>query len=145
MDKNKKEFNRIILAVDDSQASERAASKALYLAKVTGIEITTIHVVHVTTVATPPPPAFIPDTTKSMEKNGKKLLDKIVKMGSDIGVKVKKELLKGLPYEEIIKFSGDDDIIIMGCKGHSAIGRILLGSTSEEVLHHSNSTVMIVR
>ena len=143
--KTNKLFNRVILAVDNSEASERAARKALHLAKETGIEITTIHVVHLTVVATPPPPAYIPDTTKSMKKNGKILLDKIVKMGSDIGVNVKKELLQGPPDDEIIKFSSENDIIIMGSKGHSAIGRILVGSTSENVLHHSNSTVMIVR
>jgi nucleotide-binding universal stress UspA family protein len=145
MNKQKKEFKRIVLAVDDSDSSKRAARKAIYIAKVTGIEITTIHVVYIPIVATPPPPAYIPNTRKTTKKNGKKLLDEIEKMGSDDNITIKKKLLEGVPNNEIIKFSRKDDMIIMGSKGHSAIGRILVGSTSEKVLHHSNSTVMIVR
>jgi nucleotide-binding universal stress UspA family protein len=66
-------------------------------------------------------------------------------MGSDMGVKVKKELVEGTPDDEIIKLANKNDLIIMGCKGHSVFGRILIGSVSEKVLHHSDATVMIVR
>jgi nucleotide-binding universal stress UspA family protein len=145
MNKQKKEFKRIVLAVDDSDSSRRAARKAIYIAKETGIEITALHVIYIPIVATPPPPAYMPNKRKTMEKNGKKLLDEIEKRGLDNGIKIKKKLLEGVPDNEIIKFARKNDIIIMGSKGHSALDRILIGSTSENVLHHSNSTVMIVR
>ncbi|MFW6121234.1 MAG: universal stress protein, partial [Petrotogales bacterium] len=61
------------------------------------------------------------------------------------GVKVKKKLVEGIPDNEIIKLANKNDLIIMGSKGHSALDRILVGSVSEKVLHHSDATVMIVR
>jgi nucleotide-binding universal stress UspA family protein len=85
------------------------------------------------------------DIAKTMKKHGEKILDETEKMGSDMGVKVKKELVEGAPDDEIIKLANKNDLIIMGCKGHSVFGRILIGSVSENVLHHSDATVMIVR
>lgn len=141
-----KEFKRIVLAVDGSDASKKATKKAFSLAKETGIDVTAIHVVNVPTYAVPTPhTAFMGDIANTMKEHGKKILDETAKMGSNMGVKVKKELAEGTPDDEIIKLAKKDDLIIMGCKGHSAIGRILIGSVSEKVLHHSDATVMIVR
>ena len=148
------DFKRIILPIDGSKYSLKAAKKALSLAKETGIDVTAIHVfqiptnVYSTAISDMQPhtsSAYIKDITKSMKKNGVSLLDKIVKMGSDLGVKVKKELVEGIPDDEIIKLANKNDLIIMGYKGHSALGRILVGSVSEKVLHHSDAAVIIVR
>lgn len=49
------------------------------------------------------------------------------------------------PDNEIINEGKDNDLIVMGSKGRSAIGSVLVGSVSEKVLHHSKSNVMIVR
>lgn len=55
------------------------------------------------------------------------------------------ESLDGLPSKEIINIAEKNDLIIMGIKGKSSIDRILIGSVSENVLHHSDSSVMIIR
>jgi nucleotide-binding universal stress UspA family protein len=60
-------------------------------------------------------------------------------------IKVKTILIEGMPDDEIIKLANKNDLIIMGSKGHSSLDRILVGSVTEKVLHHSNATVMIVR
>jgi nucleotide-binding universal stress UspA family protein len=141
-----KDFNKIVLAVDGSDISKKAAKKAFSLAKETGIDVTAIHVVNVPNYAVPTSnTAYMGDVASSMKEHGEKILDETEKMGSKMGVKVKKELVEGTPDDEIIKLANKDDLIIMGCKGHSAIGRILIGSVSEKVLHHSDATVMIVR
>lgn len=141
-----KEFNRIVLAVDGSEASKKAAKKAFSLAKDTGIDVTAIHVVHVPVTAVPTAQtAYMSDIARSMKKHGESLLDEIVDMGSDMSVKVKKKLVEGIADDEIIKFADKNDLIVMGNKGHTARGRILIGSVSEKVLHHSCSTVVLVR
>ncbi len=141
-----KEFKKIVLAVDGSDASKKAAKKAFSLAKETDIDVSAIHVVHVPATAVPTPhTAYMGDIAGSMKKHGESILNDIEKMGSDMGVKVKKELAEGTPDDEIIKFANKNDLIVMGSKGHSTIGRILIGSVSEKVLHHSDATVMIVR
>jgi nucleotide-binding universal stress UspA family protein len=141
-----KEFKKIVLAVDGSNASKKAAKKAFSLAKDTDIDVTAIHVVHVPAMAVPSPhTAYMGDIAGSMKKQGQSILDDIVKMGSDKGIKVDKKLVEGIPDDEIIKSANKNDLIVMGSKGHSTIGRILVGSVSEKVLHHSDATVMIVR
>lgn len=138
-------FNNIILAVDGSDASKKASKKAFYIAKLTGISITAIHVVNIPRYALPSTQSsYIEDIVKNMIKNGEKILDQTIKLGSEMGVKVKKKLVEGSPDDYIIKNANKDDLIIMGSRGHSTIDRILIGSLSEKVLHHSYSTVMIV-
>ena len=139
-------FNKIIIAVDGSGASKKAAKKAFYIAKKTGIDITVLHVVHVPAIAIPATQTgYMEDIAISLKKNGELIIDEIEKIGKDFDLKVKKVLLEGLPDDEIIKFANENDLIVMGSKGHSTFGRILIGSISEKVLHHSDATVMIVR
>ena len=76
---------------------------------------------------------------------GPKFINDIKKMGSDLGVSVKTKLFVGFPDEEIVKEAGKNDLIVIGCKGHSALSRIFIGSVCEKVLHHSSSPVMIIR
>jgi nucleotide-binding universal stress UspA family protein len=54
-------------------------------------------------------------------------------------------MVEGFPAQEIIKEARKNDLIIMGSKGISALNRIFLGGVAEKVIHHSKSTVMIVR
>jgi nucleotide-binding universal stress UspA family protein len=143
--KVKKEFNKIVLAVDGSDASKKAAKKAFSLAKKTGIDVTAIHVIHIPTTGVPIHTAYIGDIADTIKNHGETILNEIEKTGSALGVKIKKRLTEGIPDDEIIKFANKNDLIVMGSKGHSTLGRILIGSVSEKVLHHSNATVMIVR
>ena len=144
--KKSNEFTRIVLAVDGSDASKTAAKKAFSLAKKTGIDVTALYVIHVPVTAGPTVQTpYMVDIVQSVKKHGETVLDEIVDMGSKEGVKVKKVLVDGIPDDEIINYSKKDDLIVMGSKGHSTLGRILIGSVSEKVLHHSDATVMIVR
>ena len=105
-----------------------------------------MHVAHVPAVAIPATQTvYMEDIATYLKKHGKSILDEVEKIGKDFGLKVKKKLLEGLPDNEIIKFANENDLILMGSKGHSTFGRILIGSVSEKVLHHSDATVMIVR
>jgi nucleotide-binding universal stress UspA family protein len=141
-----KGFNKIILAVDGSEASKKASKKAFSLAKETDMYVTALHVVHVPTTAIPTTQtAYMGDISKSMKEQGETILSEIEEMGSDMDVKVEKKLVEGIPDDEIIKLANKNDLVVMGSKGHSALGRILVGSISEKVLHHSDATVMIVR
>jgi nucleotide-binding universal stress UspA family protein len=53
----------------------------------------------------------------------------------------------GDPAREIVKIarSRDVDLIILGARGLRTLGRLLLGSVSETVLHQASRPVIIVR
>lgn len=79
------------------------------------------------------------------EEEAQKILNRIEELASEENVSVNTMLLHGNPSEEIIKQANKDDMIVMGGKGHSTLNQILLGSVSEKVIHHSDSTIMIVK
>jgi nucleotide-binding universal stress UspA family protein len=140
-----KDFRRIIAAVDGSKASKNAAKKAVDLAKDTGVDIVALYVIQEPDEIYPELSTMYPDAIVLMKKEGRSFLDDVKKMGSEIGVNVKTKLAMGYPDQEIIKESGKNDLIVMGCKGKSALKEILMGSVCQKVLHHSSSPVMIIR
>lgn len=60
---------------------------------------------------------------------------------------VEKVVLKGIPYEEVIKFAEKQkiDMIVMGTYGRKGLERFLFGSTAERVVRRAPCPVMTVR
>ena len=142
---NNKDFRRIIAAVDGSKHSKRAAKKAINLAKDTGTEIEALYVVHQHNSVYPEFGGIYPGAISLLKKEGNSILKEVKKMGSSMGVDVKTKLVVGFPDLKIIKEAGKNDLIVMGCKGHSALSSILTGNVCEKVIHHSSSPVMVIR
>lgn len=138
-------FKRIIAPVDGSAGSKRAAKKAIALAKETGVDVMAMYVVDDHGPTYPEFVAWYPEMIKSMKNYGFSILDEIKKMGSKVGVNVLTRLVEGHPDQEIIKEARKNDLIVMGCKGRSALSSILVGSVCEKVFHHASSPVMVVR
>jgi nucleotide-binding universal stress UspA family protein len=140
-----KDFQRIVLPVDGSDGSARAVKKALYLARETGVSVTALHVMDFPYIASVDLNYTYPDVMEIIQKRGTEILDEVKKQGSKLGVHVKTKLVEGIPDDQIIKEAKKDDLIVMGCKGKTALSRILVGSVCEKVLHHSKSPVMVIR
>lgn len=83
--------------------------------------------------------------TAESEEQAQKVLNEIEEISNKKNIKVNTMLVHGNPVQKIIKESQENDLIIMGAKGEQSLDTILLGSVSENVIHHSNSTVMIVK
>jgi nucleotide-binding universal stress UspA family protein len=140
-----KDFQRIVLPVDGSDGSLRAAAKALSLAKETGADITALYVMEFPYLVSVDLNSSYPDIIEIIKKRGNEVLDTVKKQGLRLGVSVKTKLVEGIPDDQIIKEAKKDDLIVMGCKGRTALSRILVGSVCEKVLHHSKSPVMVIR
>ena len=52
--------------------------------------------------------------------------------------------VSGLPGQELIRASDDADLVVVGARGTSPITRLLVGSVSNEVLHHAHCPVAVV-
>lgn len=139
-------FKRIIVPIDGSELSKKAAKVGCYLAKETNKTCILLHVNEIPATALYPGEAtYASNLSKRLKEEGKSILNDAKKVFSDKEIPVQTKLVEGIAYEEIINFVNSDDIIIMGGKGHSAVERIFIGSVSEKVLHHSDSSVMIIR
>lgn len=139
-------FQRIIVPLDESDSSMNAMKKATALSKKTDIPLVALYVIDMNIYSKTLASDQISHQWRSLLKDeGETVLNKAQKIGNANNVSVETMLLDGNPGEKIIEEAKQNDIIIMGSKGKNTIDRIFIGSVSEHVLHHADSSVMIVR
>lgn len=136
---------RIITPVDGSDNSKRAVQEALRLAKQTHQDILALYVIDTPRLTSVIPPDQVSTFwAEGLSQQGEEILKEVRALAEKEGVKVETKLVVGFPEEEIIKIATKDDMIVMGCKGKTALDRIFLGSVCENVIHHSSTPVMVV-
>lgn len=133
---------RILLATDGSADAARATKAASDLAKRTGAEL---HVVHVWRDV----PGFAHDFVKrEFGRQGREVLDEQVEKIRGTGATVAEaHLREGRTSNEVIALSGEIDagLVVVGSRGLGTVQRILMGSQSEEIVHHSRIPVLVLR
>ena len=139
-------FKKIIVPIDGSNLSKKAAKVACYLGEQLNIKIIFFHVVNVTGIIFGTGEVtYDPEMNDVLREHGKSILNSFKESFSNMNVKIKTVMVEGIPDDEIIKEAKKDDLVIMGSKGQSALERILIGSVTEKVIHHTDATVMVVR
>jgi nucleotide-binding universal stress UspA family protein len=150
---------KIMVPVDGSKLSERAAEYALYLAKMMKAHVTAVHVMNLPAYAfatTPiegvPAPAAIPiPLTISAEerKVAESYFDRIGKMAKKAGVAFETKIVENQQsvVHAITEFAAKEgyDLIVMGTKGRTGITRFLLGSVASGVVTYAPCPVLVVR
>jgi len=134
--KQKTKISKILVAIDGSENSKKALEHAVQLAQKHKAKITLLNVGEAKLFG------FKPEVAKDI---GEHIL-------SDAATKVKevrfnKQLEFGNPAETIIEVAkkGNYDIIVVGSRGVSSVKRFFLGSVSDDVSHHAQCSVLIVR
>jgi nucleotide-binding universal stress UspA family protein len=61
------------------------------------------------------------------------------------GVPIEQVLVEGAPARALMRASEDADLLVVGSRGLGGFKRLLLGSVSSQVAHHSRCPVVIVR
>ena len=138
-------FERILVAIDDSDASNRAFEKALELAQLARARLTALAIEG-------PLPAYAATIGEVDEvKREKDLFFNALAVRSRqqterAGVPVEVELRAGHAAEAIATFAaeGGYDLVVLGHRGHFLRDH-LLGSTADRVAENAPCPVMIVR
>jgi nucleotide-binding universal stress UspA family protein len=131
-----RQITKMLVPVDGSRASIRAADYARVLANKTGADLTLLYVQESTLARIRP---------KLSENIGRNVLSKMADRLK--GLKLEQRLEKGDVAKVITETSDKEnyDLIIIGNKGHGDARRFLLGSVSDHVLHYGNRAVLIVK
>lgn len=137
-------FKNILLAVDGSEYSHRAAEYAKSLAECYEANLLLVHVfAHTSDLL------GYEDFEKLFSKRksaAQAILDKAKEILGSTTLKVYEELIDGAEAEAILKVAENHqaDLIVMGTRGFGAVKGLLVGSVSRKVIHLSTCPVMVV-
>ena len=141
---------RILLATDGCEESELAALKAVELSQSTDSELHVVHVGLVPSFLMSHPEILSYDRKlyERIEEGSRELLRKLswrVKVAG--GTVAGTHLRMGEVDLEIVGLAKELEagLIVMGCRGHRGIRRVIEGSTSDAVIRHAPCPVLVVR
>jgi len=134
---------KILLATDGSEASEQATEAAVELSTTMGSELHVAHVWH--DVPGPYRHGFV---KRELHRQGQEVLDGQVSKIESAGVTVTQAHLRGgRTTNEVIALSEElgAGLLVVGSRGLHGLRRILIGSHSEDIVHHAQLPVLVVR
>ncbi len=138
-------IERIMVPVDGSDSSRRAAEYAAALAKSIGARVMVLH------CRKPLPvilgePYFQAAYNKIMEYV-RQLMVPYLELFEDAGVPCVERILEGAAHEMIVEAARTEksDLIVMGSRGRTDFQGMLLGSVTHRVLHSAPCPVLVIR
>lgn len=141
------DYKNIIVAVDGSEASEKAFKQSIELVKDNNARLIITHVVDSRTFSTAE--AYDRTLSEQADEYAKDLLERFYEMAESAGVKsAVKYVDYGSPKVKIAKDIAkkfDADLIVCGATGLNAVERFLIGSISESIVRYAECHVLIVR
>jgi len=136
-------FDKIILAVDGSEACERAVPLAAELARAGGGEVVVVHVAETFVSWSVAVDAETPSEATD-------LADGLVRTLKDLGVSARSEIrtaVHGFAAKTILEVADEEaaDLIVVGCRGRGDLSGLLVGSVTRKILHLAHIPVLVVR
>ncbi len=143
------EIRNILYPVDFTDGSEAAASFAADMTRKYGAKLYIIHVLHDIARITGwyVPHISTDEFYSELEKGAKQKLDGILLEELRGYPNIERDVLIGIPEEEIIRFAeaNNVDLIIMGTHGRTGMDRVFYGSTADKVVKGAHCAVLTVR
>lgn len=135
-------FKKLIVGVDFSDTSRRAAETAVALASSLGAEVVLVHV-----VAPGPdyvdPARLVPELRPAIEAS---LRHFIAQLRVPKNVNIDWGVVDGDPARELVTFADrwNGDLIVIGTAGRSGLPRMVLGSVASRLVRMAKVPVLVV-
>jgi nucleotide-binding universal stress UspA family protein len=148
-------ISNILVPIDGSKVSQKAAKYAVELAKQTGASLTLLSVIDKRflveqAVSASASPTHLKESVEDyLKQSAQAATDAIAKVCERNGIRYKAAIIRtGHPVEVIVSEASKSkaDLIVMGSHGKSALTAAVLGSVTYGVLHKDTKIpVLIVR
>lgn len=144
---------KILVAIDGSPQSDKAAEEAVRLAAATSgrIKSTIYAILVLPSMRTPSFTDFFPSPPVTehadWEEKRRRIFYVVEKAAAESEIPLESTVIYGDAAEEILAFSEQEhiDVIVIGSSGAGRVRRTFLGSVSTKVALHARCSVYIVR
>lgn len=138
----------IVVGIDGSHNASHALEWAIAEAALRKADLTviTVHAVPAN-YWTGHPSSTLGDEEKLAEarKAAEEAVSKAAEaLGDNKPASVKVTAVDGFPAQTLIEASADSDLLVVGSRGGGGFGSLVLGSISNQVVHHAKCPVVIV-
>lgn len=135
-------WQNILLAYDGSKYSEAALLEAINYARSYDGSLKIVNVVYTNDEYI----AIAPDVVDKMVQKAKDTLEPAREKALQEGIEAETFVREGEPYEVITSLAEElkSNTIIMGSRGKTKLGRILLGSVTSRVIGYAPCPVMVI-
>lgn len=136
-------YNRILIAIDDSNNSTSIVKSAFRLASVFSASCAIVNVIDTDKVSDFSE-HFPLEVLTNLKDTASKTLNLIRSKYPD--QKFEEFMPEDRPSKGIIKIASDwnADLIVIGTRGNSGIKRMILGSTAENTIRHSAIPILVI-
>jgi len=136
----------IVVGVDGSEGSTRALQWAVEEGRVRGSEVTAVFVLAHRYVD-PEWAALMPPPVEELRREAERQLGEAAAKVDATGVKLRQEVViaegHGLS-KSLLEAAQGADLLVVGSRGRGGFQGLLLGSVSQQVLHHAPCPVVVV-
>jgi nucleotide-binding universal stress UspA family protein len=141
-------YERILIAVDFSEHSQRAVEAGAELARQFGARVDLVHAFELPLPVLTPYEVALPDNFvgEARDAAGRELA-RVEKELAGKGLQVEGHLRDGPPDAAIDELARDlgVDLIVMGTRGNTGLKHVLLGSVAERTLRNAPCPVLTVK
>ena len=138
-------YDRILFPTDSPETTDRVLDHVVDLASKYDAELHVLYVVDTTVFVNDVETGVI---VEEFESAGGRIAENAREKALETGLEaVTAEVAYGLPHRQILEYAADHgvNLIVMGTRGRTGLGRFLLGSVAERVVRLSPVPVLTVR
>jgi nucleotide-binding universal stress UspA family protein len=144
-------IGRIVVGVDGSEHARRTLHWAVDEARLRKWAVIAVYAHAIPTLFVAPdpvlgasPPVSDPEITKRLEEAAEKMLAEEIDQVDSDDVTIERRVVTGSAPDALLRAAREGDLLVVGSRGLGGFKGLLLGSVSQQVVHHAACPVVIV-
>ena len=136
---------RIVVGVDGSDGASAALRWAVEEAALRHAALDAVSAWHIPYAAGSPAIGLVIDPDEERTYAHEQLEEVIGAIGAHPGVEINRVVVEGGAARALIEAAAGADLLVVGSRGRGGFKGLLLGSVSQQCIHHASCPVVVVR